>query len=213
MALSVIGAGFGRTGTLSLKQALEQLGLGPCHHMEEVMAHPEQIPIWHAAGRGETVDWEILLKGYRSSVDWPSAQFWRELAARYPAAKIVLTVRDTERWYESFSGTILTLIRHAGETPPDSTIRSILDMSMDVIVKRAFDGRMDDPAWIKAGFERHIAAVKAAIPPERLLVFQVADGWGPLCDFLGKPIPATAFPRTNSTPEFWELVQKGRERA
>ncbi len=211
MALSVIGAGFGRTGTLSLKQALEQLGLGPCHHMEEVMAHPEQIPAWHAAGRGEAMDWDTVLGSYRSSVDWPSAQFWRELADRYPAAKVVLTIRDTERWYESFSGTILTLIR-GRESAPNPTIRSILDMCSDVVVSRAFDGQMDDPAWIKAAFERHIAEVKATIPPGRLLVFQVADGWGPLCDFLDKPVPATEFPRTNSTPEFWELVQTGDDR-
>jgi len=207
MPLTVIGAGLGRTGTLSLKRALEELGLGPCHHMEEVMAHPDQIPIWHAAGRDETVDWGELLAGYRSSVDWPSAQFWAELADRFPAAKIVLTVRDTDRWYESFSKTILTLL--GAPDAPNPTIGAILAMAQDVIVRRAFDGRLDDPDHIKASFDRHNAMVKAALPPDRLLVFEVAQGWEPLCAFLGVPVPATPFPRLNSTKEFWELVQKG----
>jgi len=206
MGLSVIGAGFGRTGTLSLKLALEELGLGPCHHMEEVMAHPEQIPVWHAAGRGEPVDWDALLRDYRSTVDWPSAQFWRELADRYPVAKVVLTVRDPERWYESFSKTILVLMQ-ARDAAPNPTIRAILDMTVDVIAKRAFDNQLQDPAKVKAAFERHIDEVKATIPAGRLLLYQVSEGWAPLCGFLGKPIPATPFPRTNSTPEFWELIQ------
>jgi len=207
MPLTVIGAGLGRTGTLSLKRALEELGLGPCHHMEEVMAHPDQIPIWHAAGRGDTVDWGELLAGYRSSVDWPSAQFWAELADRFPAAKIVLTVRDTDRWYESFSKTILTLLD--APDAPNPTIGAILAMTQEVIVRRAFDGRLDDPDHIKASFDRHNATVKAALPPDRLLVFEVAQGWEPLCAFLGVPVPAAPFPRLNSTKEFWELVQKG----
>lgn len=208
MTLSVIGAGLGRTGTLSMKRALEILGFGPCHHMEEVMAHPEQIPVWHAAGRGEAVDWEKLLAGYRSTVDWPSAQFWAELAAQFPKAKVVLTRRDPERWYESFSNTILKLLQAPGPAP-NPTVGAILDMCRDVIVRRAFDGRLDDPAAIKAAFERHNASVEAALSPDRLLVFEVAQGWAPLCKFLGVPVPATPFPRVNSTVEFWELIQKG----
>jgi len=209
MPLAVIGAGLGRTGTFSLKHALEELGLGPCHHMEEVMAHPEQIPAWHAAGRGGAVDWDALMAGYRSSVDWPSAQFWSELAALYPDAGIVLTVRDTERWYESFSKTIMRLLC-APDMAPNPTIRSILDMTQDVIVRRAFGGRLDDAGHVKASFERHNAAVRAAVPPERLLVFDVAQGWEPLCAFLHVPVPATPFPRVNSTTEFWEMIEKGR---
>jgi hypothetical protein len=207
MSLAVIGAGLGRTGTLSLKLALETLGLGPCHHMEEVMKHPEQIPIWHAAGRGQAVDWAALLKEYRSTVDWPSAQFWRELAARFPEAKVLLTVRDRARWYESFSKTIMTLMS-AREAAPNDTMKAIFDMAKDTIIQRAFDGRLDDPAHVMACFDRHNAAVKAAIPPERLLVYEVAQGWEPLCRFLGRPVPAMPFPRVNSSVEFWELIQK-----
>jgi hypothetical protein len=208
MSLAVIGAGLGRTGTLSLKLALETLGLGPCHHMEEVMKHPAQIPVWHAAGRGQAVDWKALLADYRATVDWPSAQFWRELAAQFPDAKIVLSLRDRARWYESFSQTIMTLMR-SREAAPTDTMKAIFDMAEDVIVRRAFDGRLDDPAHVMACFDRHNDAVKAAIPPGRLLVYEVAQGWEPLCRFLSRPVPATAFPRVNSTAEFWELVQNG----
>src|SRR5262245_24268422 len=206
MTLDVIGAGLGRTGTLSLKRALEELGLGPCHHMEEVIANPRQIPLWHAAGRGEPVNWGEILADYRSSVDWPSAQFWSELVDRFPDAKVVLTVRDRERWYESISKTILTMLS-APEPPPNPTLQAILAMTRDVIVSRAFGGRIDDAEHVKASFDRHNAAVKAALSPDRLLVFDVAQGWDPLCAFLNVPVPPTPFPRMNSTKEFWEIVQ------
>ena len=127
MGLSVIGAGFGRTGTLSLKGALEQLGFGPCHHMAEVFDHPEQIPLWQQAAAGAAVNWDKLLAGYRSTVDWPSAYFWRELAETYPEAKVLLSTRDVDAWYASFSNTILKLIAAKDEIslPP---VRAALEM-------------------------------------------------------------------------------------
>jgi hypothetical protein len=110
MALEVIGAGFGRTGTMSMKSALEIIGFGPCHHMMEVTSNDAQRDIWRAIAAGETPDWEQAFAGYRSTVDWPGAYFWRELAARYPAAKIILTVRDPESWFESATNTIFCSI-------------------------------------------------------------------------------------------------------
>ena len=110
MALSVIGAGFGRTGTESMKLALEALGLGPCHHMKEGLPNPEQISLWRAVARGEPADWDQIFEGYRSAVDWPAAHYWRELAAHYPDAKVVLTVRSPESWYASMENTILKVI-------------------------------------------------------------------------------------------------------
>jgi hypothetical protein len=94
MTLKVIGAGFGRTGTSSLKQALEDLGFGPCHHMTEVIAHPQQVPVWEAAMNGEPVEWEDVFHAYQSAVDWPSAAFYEPLMERYPDARVILTVRD-----------------------------------------------------------------------------------------------------------------------
>ena len=204
MALSVVGAGFGRTGTLSLKLALEQLGLAPCHHMTEVFANPAQAATWLAAGRGEAVDWDALLEGYKASVDWPSCYFWRELAAHYPDAKVILSRRDPQRWYKSISSTIFPAMK--GGTPDEEPIRTVMAMSNRLITKKTFDGDTSE-AHVLDVLARHEAEVKRSIAPERLLVFDVAEGWEPLCTFLGVPVPATPFPRTNSTEEFQARLQ------
>jgi hypothetical protein len=201
MPLSVIGAGFGRTGTLSLKLALERLGFGPCHHMLEVFARPEQAAAWLAAAKGQAVDWDTLLAGYASAVDWPSSHFWRELSTHAPAAKVVLTARNADAWFRSISQTIGKLAEDEA-APPDPQARAVQEMARYVVMERTFGGRLADPAHAKAVYRRHVEAVTAALPPERLLVFDVADGWEPLCRFLGQPIPEAPFPRTNSTEEF-----------
>jgi len=201
MALQVIGAGLGRTGTFTLKAALEELGFGPCHHMVEVFANPAQMGFWRRAAVGETVDWEEVFAGYGSSVDWPSSHFYGALAERYPQAKVVLSKRDPERWYESMAETILKVMQ-AGlanadpNRPEDSRFAEI------IVAEKTFGGDFSRDNVI-AAFERHNAEVVRTIPPERLLVFEAAQGWEPLCAFLGVPAPATPFPRTNSREEFW----------
>jgi hypothetical protein len=209
MALQVIGAGLGRTGTLTLKAALEQLGFGPCHHMVEVFAHPPQRDFWRRAAEGEAVDWEEVFSAYRASVDWPSCHFWRQLAERYPRAKLVLTVRDPGAWWESMSGTILKVIA-AGLADTDPERRKATRFAELIIAQQTFGGDFTRPSVV-AAFERHNAAVRAAIPPGRLLVYEVSQGWGPLCEFLGVTAPATDFPRTNSRDEFWtDTLPPGR---
>lgn len=193
MALSVIGAGFGRTGTHTLNLALEMLGLGPCHHMEDVMAHPEQKDAFRAAGRGEPVDWDAIYAGYRSAVDWPTAYFWRELAEHFPEAKLILTVRNSEDWYKSAKATIFNTM--GGTSDPDS-------FGVAVIRKKIFGDRLDDETHVIEVLEAHNASVMRAFPPSRLLVYQVADGWPKLCAFLGVPVPAERFPHSNTTDEF-----------
>ncbi|MFC4533890.1 sulfotransferase family protein [Sphaerisporangium dianthi] len=210
--MRVIGAGFGRTGTLTLKTALERLGLGPCHHMTEVFNNPGQIRRWLAVGRGRTSDWDSVLAGYRSCVDWPASAYWRELAEHHPEAKVVLTVRDPERWLESMRATILKQ-RERGSTLPGKMIlrlSSLLgtdfaaynEMVRLVVTDRVFDGRLNDPAHMIRTFQTHIEAVKATIPSDRLLVFEVSQGWEPLCGFLDVPVPAEPFPRVNDTADF-----------
>ena len=199
MSLSVVGAGFGRTGTLSLKLALEQLGFAPCHHMVEVFGNPDQVPVWHAAARGEKVDWDALLAGYRASVDWPSCHFWRELAAHYPDAKVILSTRDPQRWYKSISETIFRVMDNP--PPPAGPGQTVLGMAKYIVQEKTFGGRTDE-AHVLDVLARHEAEVKRAIAPERLLAFDVAEGWEPLCRFLGAAVPEGAFPRTNSTEEF-----------
>src|SRR6185369_3613405 len=102
MTLTVIGTGFGRTGTDSLREALNMLGFGPCHHMVEVNTHDEQKRLWRALAGGTNAGWDTLFAGYRSCVDWPSAYYWRELIQVYPNAKVLLTYRSPESWWESF---------------------------------------------------------------------------------------------------------------
>ena len=203
MTMHVIGAGVGRTGTYSLKLAINQLGLGPCHHMEEVLHNQSvQVPLWAAAVNGHA-DWEAIYKGYESAVDWPTAGFFRELSAAYPSAKFVLTVRSPESWAESFSETIYKLLAGRDDAPEE--MRAWLDMGVGVISKTGFPDGLDVAGMMKA-FTAHNDAVKAAIPAHQLLVYQVKDGWNPLCAFLGVPVPDSPFPRTNDRSEFWDLV-------
>jgi hypothetical protein len=208
MGLSVIGAGFGRTGTMSLKLALERLGFGPCHHMVEVIGHPAQAPLWRAAAEGKPVDWGRLFTGYASAVDWPACHFWRALAVQYPEAKFVLTVRDADAWYRSVAGTILKVMQGVA-ADPDPQRRAVMEMATYIVGDRTFGGRMDED-HVKAVFRRHNEAVAAALPEHRLLVCNAADGWGPLCAFLTRPVPDEPFPRTNSTAEFWEHIANPR---
>ncbi len=205
LALSVVGAGFGRTGTLSLKTALEQLGFGPCHHMAEIFAHPEQLPRWQAAARGEPVDWDGVLEGYRATVDWPSAYFWRELAATYPTAKVILSTRDADAWYASFESTILQLVG-AMDQVADPHIRATIEMGGPLVGEGVFGGRAGDPEHAKAVYRAHHATVREAIAAERLLVFDVREGWEPLCAFLEVPVPATPFPNVNDAQQFKALL-------
>lgn len=212
MALQVIGAGFGRTGTASLKAALETLGYGRCYHMFEFMEHPEHAPYWDAASRGRPVAWDELFEGYRATVDWPGCTFYRELRAAYPDAKVVLSVRDPERWYRSASKTIFTAPRGGPKflfqllaTP--RMWRSVRVVRR-ILSKRTFRGKERDKAHTIGVFNAHIEDVRRTVPPERLLVYEVGQGWGPLCDFLGVPVPAQAFPHVNDADTFQENMQK-----
>lgn len=195
MALSVLGVGFGRTGTESLKKALEILGFGPCYHMFEVLPHQERVDQWVSLAQGETLDWDEVFDGYHSSVDWPAAHFWRDIAAHYPDAKLILSVRDPERWFESMSNTILPVLRTG--TDPNS-------LGNQMFVPQTFEGNIEDRDHVIDVFNRHNASVQAAFGPERLLTYQLGAGWEPLCDFLGVDVPEKSYPRGNSSDEFDE---------
>lgn len=196
MSLDVIGAGLGRTGTTSLKLALERLGFSRCHHMTELFAYPETGALWEAAAEGKPVDWEVLLAGYRATTDWPACNFYRELARIYPQAKVILTVRDPESWFRSTQGTIFAperVAQIAAKAHSGFFKKGIMPL---------FDGRLNDREHAIAVYERHNAEVRRTIAPERLLVYDAAQGWEPLCRFLGVPIPADPFPHANTTESF-----------
>jgi len=195
MPLSVIGAGFGRTGTMSLKLALDRLGFGPCYHMVEVFKNPKASGYWEAAADGRPVDWEEVFAGYGSTVDWPSATFYKQLANAYPEAKVILTVRDPEAWFASTQATIFS--RHIRDDTEDDWQRMVLKVISDL-----FDRRMTDKAKLIDVYQRHNEEVRRTIPQERLLVYEVADGWEPLCRFLDAEVPNESMPRANSTDEF-----------
>lgn len=194
MTLKLIGAGLGRTGTASVKVALEQLGFGPCYHMSELLADPSRTALWVSAAQGQP-DWEAIFRGYVSTVDYPGCSFWRELAQLYPEARVLLSVRDADKWFESTQETIF----NPGMT---GTLRaSPLRPFFEQIVWRDFGGRMHDRTFMVDYFRRHAAEVERVVPAERLLVYDVAQGWEPLCRFLGVPVPDTAFPRVNTREE------------
>jgi hypothetical protein len=206
MALAIIGSGFGRTGTKSLKEAVERLGFGPCHHMHEVMVNPDQVAHWQALAAGETVDWNDVYSGYRSQVDWPGAAFWREAADAFPQAKVVHTVRPEDVWWNSFSRTIGKLLDMYRQLPLPPHVSAILDAWTEFAGKPTFGGRYDDRESAVAAFRRRTDEVRAAIPDERLLVFDVAEGWEPLCRFLAVPVPDAPFPHHNLRKDFWEVL-------
>jgi hypothetical protein len=192
MSLKVIGAGFGRTGTHSLKLALEMLGFSPCYHMVEVFTHPGHSEQWEAIARGATPDWNKLLGGYKAGVDWPVCHFWRELSQAYPDAKIILTERDAEGWYRSIADTIFEFIARGKAS----------QASLIVFGTQLTFGNRTDKEHVIDVYRRHNETVKREAPKDRLLVYDVPQGWKPLCDFLGVPVPATPFPKVNTTEDF-----------
>ncbi len=204
MSLQVIGAGLGRTGTKTLQTALIELGFGPCHHMTEVFDNPETMAFWYRAAQGEAVDWDDIFAHYRASVDWPSAHFYKQLADRYPDAKVILSKRDPERWADSMAETILKAMTQMASIPREDP-NNPRQFSQFIVGRDTF-GYDYSRANIIAAFERHNAEVVATIAPERLLVFDPSQGWAPLCAFLGVAVPDSEFPRTNSREEFWGRI-------
>ncbi len=202
MRLKVIGAGFGRTGTLSLKLALEQLGFGPSYHMYELFNHhPDHIHQWDDAHQGRVVDWDTLYADYNATVDWPSCNFWKELSEYYPEAKIIINVRDAESWHTSVLNTILPASLRSFESS-DPALREIGEWLFRVIWEGVFDGRMTDRSHAISIYNQHVDNVLKSAPSDRLLVFDGTQTWEPLCEFLECPIPDQPFPRANSTEEF-----------
>ncbi len=205
MTLSVIGAGFGRTGTMSLKMALEKLGIGPCHHMTEIIpTDTKRVALWVDADAGRP-DWSKIFDGFVATVDWPSAAFVPELAAAFPEAKVILSSRTAESWSNSFQTTILKILTTPGFFPENMT--GWKDMASSIILDRSLRGATDEAGLIKA-FEAHEAKVRETVASERLIVHRAGDGWAPLCEFLGKPIPDEDYPRSNNMEDFFKATDE-----
>jgi len=208
MALKVIGAGLGRTGTLSLKLALEHLGLGPCYHMSEMLAQIRgHLPLWVEAAKGKP-QWDAIFGGYQSSTDYPGCMFWRELAAHYPDAKIILTTRDADKWFDSVSATIYSE-PHRARFEGNPLMKEFFELT----VFGDLGDRLGDRARMLEYFNAWNQAVIDEVPAGRLLVYASGDGWEPLCRFLGVRVPEAPYPRVNSREEMTERTGELDENA
>lgn len=198
MTLRVVGAGLGRTGTLSLKLALEKLLGGPCYHMFEVFPRPDHIAMWREAIATGSTDWAKVFDGFVAAVDWPVSAFWRPISEAYPDAPILLSVRDTNSWWTSADRTILegAFRRFPGneDDPWHVMITELLE--------KTFTRSFLDEDEAKAAFNRHNEEVRRTAPPDRLVEWEIGAGWEPLCHMLGLPVPDEPFPHANTTEEF-----------
>jgi len=210
--VKVIGVGFGRTGTMSLKAALERLGAGPCFHMIDLIMgerRERDLPYWVQIGDGEPVDWHEVFDGWESTVDWPAAAKWREICAAFPDVPVLLNVRDFDGWYASVENTILAvkLAAQAGEMAPDAN-RPQPHPALWGVIERLiwqgdFQGRFQDRDWVRETYDARIAEIKAYVPAERLVVWELGvDGWEPLAAALGVAAPTTPFPHLHDTNDF-----------
>lgn len=223
MPLKVIGTGLGRTGTHSLKLALEQLGFGKCYHMVELFQHPDGLKFFKNAEKGKAVNWEDLFKGYFSAVDYPVARYYKQIFKQYPDAKIIHTVRDAEDWYRSASGTIFwasnpvswKILKLSVHLPfsPESRSRIPVLLYNRKLSELEFGKDLKNKEIVIKRFNQHTEEVIKTIPNEQLLIFNPISGWEPLCRFLNVTIPETPFPKSNTREEFMrrvEIIGKGK---
>ena len=192
----------GRTGTHSLKVALEQLLGAPCYHMVEVFEHPEHVAVWKAAALGEPVDWDSILKGYAAAVDWPAASFWQEISAQYPEAIVVFSRRDPVAWWESASSTIFANF----DAIPNAEWKDMIG----AVFQHRFTTAIDDREACIAAYCKHEDEVLTSAPKNRLVVWEAKDGWGPICQALELPQPSHPFPVTNTKEQFLAMVAERR---
>ena len=201
MSLRVVGAGLGRTGTHSLKLALERLLDAPCYHMIEVLEHPEHADVWRRAAEGEPIDWSTFPEGYGASVDWPGGSFWREMADANRDAIILLSTRESsEAWWRSASETIFKVM---DLRQPDTSSWAAM---MTAMMSNRFTLDVHDKAASIQAYERHNADVRATADPKRLVEWVPGDGWAPMCAALDIPVPDEPFPHVNTTADFRAMV-------
>jgi len=217
MALQVIGAGWGRTGTESLKIALEELGFDRCYHGFDLFNDGRKLQYWKELRETGTTDFDALFKGYRACVDFPAAYYYRELLKQYPDAKIILTVRDPSKWYDSAANTIFKkpdpvkfpILKWLGRISKKlNYIPQIYYHIQTFLFQEAFHGQIENKEAMMSLFEQWNEEVKRTVPADQLLVYEISQGWEPLCKFLNLPVPATPFPQTNKKEAFQKRIEK-----
>ena len=219
MSLKVIGTGLGRTGTKSLKFALDQLYEGQCFHMMELLQHPKRVNLLKKGQRKGQIDWDAFFEGYTATVDYPTALFYEDLLKKYPNAKFIHTLRDSESWYASVRETIyrgkpknakdiFRMIYNMIRSADFRRVAPVFQYSDQLIWNGQFQSKFEEKAVAIKIYEAHLEKVKATIPAEQLLLYNIKDGWQPLCDFLNLPIPTTPFPNSNNKKEFNRKMDK-----
>ena len=217
MSIKIIGAGTPRTGTTTLKKCLETLGYSKTYHMKELLVKPHNLHYWTTLKETGTTDWEGLYDGYEATVDFPCYPWYKQHMERYPDAKVILTVRDFDSWYKSVSNTVMVAgpqtvgekLKMLGKLLTSSRIRNVkkcIGFFKTTFFKEALQGKFEDKEHARAFWEGHIASVKAHVPADKLLVYDVRDGWGPLCEFLNKPVPQEEVPHLNKKENFKEML-------
>lgn len=200
--MKLINAGLGRTGTTSLKAALEQLGYNSIHHTTDLFFSPKQMDIWEGAFEGQNVNWRAFYEKY-DVADWPAGLFYKEIITAHPEAKVMITVRDPEQWFESINGTLTQLNSIKLPIPHVRRIKRFLET---YAINGLFQGKMDDKEFMVQFYENYVASVKEFVTDKQLLVFNVREGWEPLCTFLEMEVPDEPFPRANTRGGFKELI-------
>ncbi|MFF4622030.1 sulfotransferase family protein [Nonomuraea jabiensis] len=202
--LKVVGASFGRTGTSSVRLALETLGFGPCHYMKELFVAPAHAREWLRVADGGKPDWKRLLDGFAATIAWPAAFYWRELAAAFPESKVLLIVRDPASWYASMSRTLYRT--RPADTGQETAVR---DQVIEKIVwQGTFSGRFEDRDHAIAVYRAHLDEVRAAVPAGRLVEVEPSHGWEPLCAALGADVPDLPFPVANTTDDYLRRAEQ-----
>ncbi len=212
--LKVVGAAWGRTGTTSTLGALNDLGFGPCYTFYTLMSErPDHYALWQDAYAGRPMDWPAFFAGYNSVVDWPASDFYLDLLKVWPDAKVILNVRDADAWYTSMVNTIWEVFQNMRQAGPAAEASPLYQLGQTMMWQGAFHGRFEDKDYVIGLYEKHVAEVKASLPTEKLLAFDVKDGWEPLCRFLNVPVPDKPFPRLNDTDAFRARVRENMARA
>ena len=217
MSIKIIGAGFPRTGTTTLKRCLETLGYNHVYHMKELLVNPERLHYWKQLSETGDTDWENLYEGYDATVDFPGYPWYKEHMKQYPDAKVILTVRDFEAWYKSVDNTVYRAgpqtpfekIKMMGKlliNPRARNVVKCIKFFKGVFFAKELQGKFLDKEYAKQVWENHISDVKAYVPQEKLLVYDVRDGWGPICKFLGVPEPAEPLPHLNKKENFKAML-------
>lgn len=217
MTIKIIGAGLPRTGTNTLRESLELLGFCKTYHMKQLLVNPENLHYWTTLKSTGTTNWEELYNGYQATVDFPCYPWYKEHMKQYPDAKVILTTRPFEKWYQSFYSTIWhtqnppeeqkpEMMKKVASDPRLQSVMKVMGFAKQAMNEDHFQGRFLDKEFMENLFNEHHEEVKNYVPANKLLVFNVSEGWEPLCEFLDVKVPTEPLPHTNKREDFGTMV-------